>query len=152
MFSLNDVNKISEYVYDLLEEWHYPSLLTGIFSTKLMDIIVNGKDKRNRGKGYRAYLNTLFSISILKYLQNEGKYYPYFAIYDSPILSLKEGALTDNEMKKSLFLDLVLNYKDMQIIVIENEIPDIDYSNINLINFTKDKENGRYGLLFDVFW
>lgn len=35
-------------------------------------------------------------------------------------------------------------------IVIENEIPEIDYSNVNLIHFTKNANTGRYGFLIDV--
>lgn len=33
---------------------------------------------------------------------------------------------------------------------IENEIPEIDYSNVNLIHFTKNANTGRYGFLIDV--
>lgn len=38
----------------------------------------------------------------------------------------------------------------LQTIVIENEIPEIDYSNVNLIHFTKNANTGRYGFLIDV--
>lgn len=38
----------------------------------------------------------------------------------------------------------------IQTIVIENEIPEIDYSNVNLIHFTKNANTGRYGFLIDV--
>ena len=34
-----------------------------------------------------------------------------------------------------------------QSIVVENYIPDITYENANLIEFTKDPEDGRYGLV-----
>ncbi len=38
----------------------------------------------------------------------------------------------------------------MQTIIVENEIPDIDYKNVKLIHFTKEKDNGRYVFLFDI--
>lgn len=38
----------------------------------------------------------------------------------------------------------------MQTIILENEIPNIDYKNVKLIHFTKEKDNGRYGFLFDI--
>lgn len=40
--------------------------------------------------------------------------------------------------------------KALETIVIENEIPEIDYSNVNLIHFTKNANTGRYGFLIDV--
>ena len=72
-------------------------------------------------------------------------------IVDSPILSLKERGsekITDT-MKYSLFKYLLDNQETRQTIIIENDIPDMDYSNANLIYFTKVGE-GRYGFLADV--
>ena len=31
-----------------------------------------------------------------------------------------------------------------------NEIPEINYKDANIIHFTKEKNNGRYGFLLDV--
>ena len=42
---------------------------------------------------------------------------------------------------------MVNHQPDKQIIIIENEIPNIDYGNANLIQFTKDENIGRYGLI-----
>ena len=50
-------------------------------------------------------------------------------------------------MKVGLFNYMVNNQTDKQIIVIENEIPNVDYKDSNLIQFTKDENNGRYGLI-----
>ena len=53
-------------------------------------------------------------------------------------------------MRYALFESIVKNPMEFQTIIIENEIPDIDYKNTNLIHFTKEKDNGRYGFLQDV--
>lgn len=50
-------------------------------------------------------------------------------------------------MKIGLFKYFVKYQNGPQMIVIENEIPKIDYEDTNLIKFTKNKENGRYGLI-----
>lgn len=73
-------------------------------------------------------------------------------VIDSPILSLKEkgSEQASNSMKLSLFRYLLENQNYGQVIIIENEIPQLDYSEANLIHFTKDVNNGRYGLLFGV--
>lgn len=53
-------------------------------------------------------------------------------------------------MRNTLFENIVDNQKGIQTIVIENEIPEINYKDANIIHFTKEKNNGRYGCLLDV--
>jgi hypothetical protein len=53
-------------------------------------------------------------------------------------------------MKASLFQYMLDHQENGQTIIIENEIPDLDYSKANLICFTKDKVEGRYGLLYGM--
>ncbi len=50
-------------------------------------------------------------------------------------------------MKAGLFGYMDEHTIGYQSIVVENFIPDIKYKNANLIEFTKDPENGRYGLV-----
>lgn len=71
---------------------------------------------------------------------------------DSPILSLKEKETKkpSETMRNTLFENIVDNQKGIQTIVIENEIPEINYKDANIIHFTKEKNNGRYGFLLDV--
>jgi hypothetical protein len=54
-------------------------------------------------------------------------------------------------MKAGLFRYLVDHKFKRQTIVIENRIPPIDYKDARRIHFTKDKDNGRYGLIIDYF-
>ena len=53
-------------------------------------------------------------------------------------------------MRNGLFENIASTSEGIQTIVIENEIPEIDYSNVNLIHFTKNANTGRYGFLIDV--
>ena len=71
---------------------------------------------------------------------------------DSPILSWKEEKTKkpSETMRYLLFQNIISNQGDMQTIIVENEIPNIDYKNVTLIHFTKEKDNGRYGFLLDV--
>lgn len=52
--------------------------------------------------------------------------------------------------RSGLFENIASTSEGIQTIVIENEIPEIDYSNVNLIHFTKNANTGRYGFLIDV--
>ena len=128
----------------------------GLGSARLgqsFDILVNEKEKGSFGKGYRAFLNTALALALLSYLDEHGKYSPGLLIIDSPILSLKEKVDDEasDSMKAALF-QYMLNHQDSgQVIIIENDIPELEYEGIaNVIRFSKDETEGRYGLLHDT--
>jgi len=56
-------------------------------------------------------------------------------------------------MRTALFQYLLDNQKNGQIIIIENEIPDLDYERggATVHYFTQGKSKGRYGFLHDVY-
>jgi hypothetical protein len=150
-----------QFSRDMILEWeNYLSKIlkackfdfsSAYFDQSSFDVVINGDTKSTFGKGYRAFLNTVLALSIMKYLSDKGKYASGILIIDSPILSLKEkedGIATDT-MKEALFQYLLNNMNDGQVIIIENDIPDLDYSSANVIRFTKDQSTGRYGFLED---
>lgn len=146
------VNDLTEGIKLFLEECQYENLLSLTFDKTDMDIVINGKKKSSNGKGYNAYFNSAVSIVLSRYMNKNAKYSPRFLVLDSPILSLKEKDTKkpSETMRYSLFQNVVSTPNDIQMIIVENEIPYIDYKNVNLIHFTKEKDNGRYGFLMDV--
>jgi len=72
---------------------------------------------------------------------------------DSPILSLKERGedigteITSDSMRGGLFQYMIDHEENRQTIVLENQIPDLDYGSANLIHFTRTEGEGRYGLI-----
>lgn len=148
----SQIKDISDTIYNFFNKCKFDGLTTAGLDTGSMDVVVNGKLKSEYGKGYRAFLNTIYSLSMLLHLSSYGTYSPGFAMYDSPILSLKErdDQPASSSMKKSLFRMFDGGFDGIQSIIIENELPEIEYKNAHLIHFTKDLENGRYGLLYDV--
>ena len=146
------IDKINEYVDDMLRNCAFPSYISGRLSVDSCDLVVNGKKKKMEGKGYRAFLNTVLAFVMMKYLSIHAKHAPRLLVLDSPILSLLEETETVEEMatdgmKESLFRYLIDNQSYGQTIIAENTIPDIDYSNAHVIRFTKDPKHGRYGFL-----
>lgn len=117
-----------------------------------MDIIVNGKKKSFNGKGYNTFYNSVVAIASSRYMYENAKYAPNFLVLDSPILSLKdkETKKPSDTMGSALFENIIETKENIQTIVIENNIPDINYEGVNQIHFTKEKNNGRYGFLLDV--
>lgn len=138
-----------------VKECAYPNCTAARMSIETADAIVNGKRKKYEGKGYRAYLNTVVLFSLMKVLEENAVYTLRLLIVDSPILSLKEKKMELDEsekatpsMRESLFRCILANCGANQVIIAENEIPDnVDYSTANLIEFTMDDNEGRYGFL-----
>lgn len=136
----------------LLESCKYQNFVGVRFDTDCYDIDVNGSTKRSHGQGYRAFLNTLLATALQNCLAGRKTHYqPNLLVIDSPIQSLKErkdhSEDISDTMKVGLFQYFVNNQSGRQTIIIENEIPKLDYSSVNMIRFTKDENEGRYGLI-----
>lgn len=143
---------LNEELGRLLKCCEYQDYVNSYFNFKDLDVVVNGHSKRSQGKGFRAFLNTIVAMAIQNCIAKMGKYQPSLFIVDSPILSLKEKDSAESirisgPMKKHLFQYFMDRNPSPQSIIIDNEIPDIDYKDANLIQFTKEKGNGRYGLI-----
>ena len=151
-FDYDMVTKFCEILHQILEECKYPNLTSVTFERNTMDIAVNGKRKKSNGKGYAAYLNTTVVIGFAKYLKEYAEYAPGLVVADSPILSLKEkdNQRASESMRAGLFEYIANKTKGIQVIVAENEIPNIEYKDARIIRFTKEPNNGRYGFLADV--
>ena len=139
-------------VDELLKYCNYQNYLDSYFDIDSYDIVVNGHEKKSQGKGFRAFLNTILAVAMENCLENMGHYHPTLFVIDSPIFSLKEkdskrDSYVTEPMKEHLFRYFLTRADSPQTIVIENEIPSIDYEGANLIHFTKNKGIGRYGLI-----
>ncbi len=150
---------ISDNFGELVKECQYPGQPNSYIAIKTADAVVGGKQKKNQGKGYRAYLNTIMLFNLMKYLEEQGKYALHLLVLDSPILSLKEKKhnIAEKEkatagMKTALFRHMIQNCGSNQIIIAENELPtDVDYSTVNMLTFSQDDNTGeRYGFLHSV--
>ena len=143
------IPKFTEKIKANLVKAGYDNLNTISVDENAMDLVINGSEKRTNGKGYKAFFNSITVLSFVEFLLNSAEYKPNLVILDSPILSLKEkkDTLIEESLKSGLFKLFVDNSKKMQIIIVENEIPSIDYQNANIVEFTEDKNKGRYGFL-----
>ena len=150
LFNASFFEEMEGYLKKILEAANYLNLTSAYLHHSDFDVVVNGKAKAMDGKGYRAFLNTVFALALVEYLREKSKYLAPPLIIDSPILTLKEGVddHAPDTMKAGLFEYLLKNSNSGQVIIIENEIPNsLDYSNTHMIEFTKGKKPGRYGLL-----
>lgn len=155
-FDRNVWGAMSESFDAMVKACAYPGNPDSFLNISTADAVVGGRHKKNQGKGYRAFLNTIMLFNLMKCLEYRGRYVPHLLVLDSPILSLKEikYKIADNEvatpgMKESLIRYMIENCGKNQVIIAENELPEtVDYSSANLITFTKTDEPGeRYGFL-----
>lgn len=151
-FNRDILGSLDDSLNKTLELCKYEGLSSAYFSPSNFDVFINGKSKDAFGKGYRAFLNTVLALVLMRYLLEHGKFAPGLLVVDSPILSLKEPGdeKASDTMKAALFQHLLDNQENGQIIIIENDPPALDYTEANVIAFTKDEARGRYGFLNGV--
>lgn len=60
----------------MVVECNYPGHPVARISIDTLDAVVHGKFKKDEGKGYRAFLNTIMLFNLMKFLDAEGTYAP----------------------------------------------------------------------------
>lgn len=125
--------------------------------TKL-DLVINNKKKNKRGKGYKAYTNSVLLLLFRKFVEEQSANKIGLFMFDSPLknLSIPEEIDDDTNNIRKGFFDYIINLKtDDQIIIFENtkhlELPQLDENEDTKIHIFTQKENsGRYGFLNGV--
>lgn len=148
---------MSDNLEHLLKECNYSPLKSSYFARDTFDLIINGENKDvSHGKGYRSFLNTLVVLAYRKVLADYAEYNPGVFVIDTPLLGLDEGENAPNldSMQKSLFQYFIDHQDEGQLIIVENtnELPALNYEDhdVHQIIFTHDKNNGRFGFLYDI--
>ena len=151
-FTTEVISSWEKILDSLLRECHYDKYDLVSFSLKSFDAVINGRAKKTFGQGYCAFVNVLIVLMLQQYLEQNGAYHSDVLVFDSPILSLKERVTVkaSEGMQASLFKYLVAHQSGHQTIVIENEPPKIDYTGVNMIEFTQEENGTRYGFLKGV--
>lgn len=143
---------LSDLLTSILKNVDYEEFVKATFDVDSCDVKVNGVKKAVQGQGYSSYLNAIMAIAIQEMLIKANHYKTNLLVMDSPILSLAEkqkvgDKMASDRMKAGLFRYMDKHTQGYQAIVVENFIPNIKYENANLIEFTKDPNRGRYGLV-----
>lgn len=144
-------------IRSILQQCHFQGADTADFSRSSFDVEIAGYSKADeQGKGYCAFLNSVVMLAFHDYLNERSKHTPGWLLIDTPLHGFDEGIrpLEDSSMKVGLFSYLAKQAVSQQIIIIENTnhmagIPLDD--NINIVEFSKDKHNGRYGYLDGIY-
>lgn len=149
-------------LYGVLSNWGFEDLINSdslIFRVqgkeRKLDIEISGKERKSYGKGYRGLIYSAFVIGLMKYCFEKGLPHPGFIVIDSPVttfkdknhnLTLENDEIIPADKQNAFFNDLAQNYNNRQIIIFENKEPLSHIKEkINYIEFTKDRNQGRYG-------
>ncbi|QOR45980.1 AAA family ATPase [Trueperella pecoris] len=156
LFEPNFFYSMRKIMTDILRTAHFVGADRVSFDKETVDIEVAGYPKKDeQGKGYSAYFNTVLMLAFHKYLrERRSPHYPGVLVIDSPLKGFDQGrAEAAESMREGLFTYLTQEAAHQQIIILENtdKVPGVDRSLMgNLIEFTKNTKNGRYGYLKDV--
>lgn len=154
----NEVVKLVSEINLILKRWGYPEYFPTTFSVEDRDIIIGGTPRAHFGKGYRAVAFSAFVIGLMVTLSRCNRH-PGFVVLDSPLTTYKKADMdrgdTDEsveaDMMYSFYRDLCDSYKQRQIIVFDNQEPDVDLlPMMNYEHFSKNRNVGRYGFFPSV--
>jgi hypothetical protein len=156
------LHEFAQTVSAILTEWNFPGDRHVSFDEATFDLRIDGKLRKDNGKGVRAVTHAAFKVALLLFCHERNLPHPGFLVLDTPLLTYrdpirsKEGPLSADEqqlretsLKNYFFEHLSKNSDKGQFIVIENiELPpDIDQL-AQVDTFTNDPLSGRQGLLF----
>ncbi len=152
-FSTQVLHDFSNTVEKILTAWDFPDSGSVHFDEKAMDFVINGKLRGNRGKGLRAITHAAVTLGLLEFCKERSLPHPGFVVLDSPLLAYykPEGdsdSLQGSTLKQKFYKYLIEEHSDSQVLIIENEHPPEAFeSQIDLTVFTKNPQQGRFGLL-----
>lgn len=118
------------------------------------DIEIDGKLRRNFGKGFRAIYLSAFMIAVMKYCMNNKLKHPFLLVLDSPLTSykakdvVKEDDRVSTDIQNNFFISLskMQGIENMQIFVIDNkDSPESINDFITYEHFTGNNKIGRFG-------
>ncbi|ANI80322.1 hypothetical protein [Sphingobium sp. EP60837] len=146
----------------VLQEWGFPGECRTFFDTEgTFDLIIDGKRRRDNGKGVRAITHAAFKVALLIYCRSRGLPHPGLLVMDSPLITYRDpiqskgGDLADDEeaIKSSDLRERMLSHLGSlgdlgQIVIFDNiDAPAnvADFAQIEV--FTNNPAEGRQGLL-----
>lgn len=144
----------------VLTAWRFPGNRHVIWDDATFDLKIDGKLRRDNGKGVRAITHAAFKVALLLFCRERGLPHPGFLLLDTPLLTYrdpitsKHGELSSDEqafaqlpLRDHFFEHLAAEASGAQFIVLENvDLPPNIGSLARVEVFYGDKGGGRPGL------
>lgn len=149
--SRNVLDEFAQMIQGILQEWHFPNADRVFFDESTRDFQIAGKNRGSTGKGLRAITHAAVKIGLMEFCRERNLPHPGFVVLDSPLLAYwkpegDEDDLRGTDLKEMFYRYLLGLHEDVQVIIVENEHPpDVVSRAGNVIVFTKNPHQGRYG-------
>lgn len=157
-FNRENIVGIEDKLISILKSVNIGGYSSARLNMNTLDIEIAGRQKSaTMGGGYCGILNTILAIALMEYLDEEGKYSPNFLMVDSSVSQLSESEYIKkiDNITAAFVRYLVAHADKGQKIFIEHKerfpFHIEENENVKVIEFTKSKDHGRYGLLNDVY-
>lgn len=153
-------HEFSQFVSKVLKAWHFPGDCHVSFDEPTYDLKIDGKLRRDNGKGVRAITHAAFKVALLLFCREKNLPHPGFLILDTPLLTYRDpitsryGELAGDEeqlsrtsLKDHFFRHLSANAHLGQFIILENIDPPADIGDTTHVEtFYGRRGGGRAGL------
>ncbi len=150
----------AQTISDVLREWQFPGKRHVAFDEVTYDLRIDGKHRRDNGKGVRAVTHAAFKVALLIFCRERGLPHPGFLVLDTPLLTYrdpirsKDGPLAADEQElrntslRDFFFEHLASLSSFaEFIVIENIDPPAGIEKLGHTEvFTSDPNSGRSGL------
>ena len=164
-------NIFEDFDYDIIHGFEeklrgilQASKIGGASSARLnmenFDIEIGGfKKSVSMGGGFCGILNTITTLAMSGYLIDLNRNAPGFYAVDSSLTQLSEAEHKEQSdtIKQNFIEYLIANAHERQVIIVEQTkrmpfVPDENAeAGIHVIRFSRNKNEGRYGFLNDVY-
>lgn len=135
----------------ILRSWYFPNLDRVTFSEEELDVVISGEPRGSHGKGVRAITHAAFNLALLRLCSRDAKPFPAVVLIDSPLVVYREPDPGEEQfptrVKEAFYRKIATEFKDMQVIICENDEPPTDLGNdANVVLFT-GRRTGRWGFI-----
>jgi hypothetical protein len=158
--SVHTAQEFADEVSAVLTAWGFPGDRRVTFDLASYDLIIDGKHRKDNGKGVRAITHAAFKVAMLTYCRSRNLPHPGFLVLDTPLITYRDpirshlGALSADEqaiartnLKEEFFKHLASLSDFGQFILFDNTDPADGADRYAFIEtFTNDHEQGRQGL------
>lgn len=159
--STETAKDFADVIHNVLLEWGFPGQKQVVFDLSSYDLIIDGKERKNNGKGVRAITHAAFKVALMLFCRERNLPHPGFLVLDTPLLTYRDPLKNSNDrlapdehelrnsgLKERFFDHLGHLGEKAQIIIFENIDPPIGINKYCKIEaFTDNPAEGRQGLL-----
>lgn len=159
--STETASEFAQVVSEVLLAWGFPGQKQVILDVNSYDLIIDGKERKNNGKGVRAITHAAFKVAMLLYCRERDLPHPGFLVLDTPLLTYRdplkspgdrlapdEIELRNTDLRERFFDHLGHIGPGAQFIILENVDPPSSITGYTQIEtFTNDPDEGRQGFL-----